>query len=41
MRGFAYAILGSMGRAISDFQKACDMGYEIGCKALQKALKNR
>ena len=30
-----------MGRAISDFQKACDIGYENGCKGLQKVLKNR
>ena len=40
-RGLIYAILGNMGRAISDFQKACDLGLELGCKALEMALKNR
>ena len=40
-RGIAYALSGNMGRAISDFQKACDMGNEIGCKNLQIALEKR
>ena len=40
-RGVAYEIKGDMGRAISDFQKACDMGDEGGCKDLQMALKKR
>jgi hypothetical protein len=40
-RGATYFLSGNMGRAISDFQKACDMGDEGGCKALQMALKNR
>ena len=31
----------NMGRAISDFQKACDMGFEMGCENLQIALKKR
>ena len=30
-----------MGRAISDLQKACDMGDELGCKNLQRALEKR
>ncbi len=34
-RGVAYALSGNMGRAISDFQKACNMGDENGCKGLQ------
>jgi hypothetical protein len=29
------------GRAISDFQNACDMGLENGCKGLQMVLKKR
>lgn len=40
-RGAAYYMKGNMGRAISDFQKSCDMGNENGCKGLQIALKNR
>ncbi len=40
-RGVAYALSGNMGRAISDLQKACDMGNEIGCKALKMALEKR
>src|SRR3989337_2489684 len=31
-RGIAYALSGNMGRAISDLQRACDMGEENGCK---------
>ena len=30
-----------MGRAISDLQKACDMGDENGCKGLQMVLEKR
>ncbi|MBI3377343.1 MAG: tetratricopeptide repeat protein [Nitrospirae bacterium] len=41
VRGFAYALSGNMGRAISDFQKSCDMGDKIGCDLLQKVLQNR
>ena len=33
-RGIAYALSGNMGRAISDLQRACDMGEENGCKNL-------
>jgi tetratricopeptide (TPR) repeat protein len=41
-RGVAYYNKkGNMGRAISDFQKACDMGNEMGCKNLQIVLQNR
>lgn len=39
-RGLAYRMLGNIKMAISDFQRACDMGNEIGCKAL-KALQKR
>ncbi|MBI5748845.1 MAG: tetratricopeptide repeat protein [Nitrospinae bacterium] len=41
MRGATYALSGNMGRAISDWQKACDMGEENGCKLLQMALEKR
>ncbi|MBI3583278.1 MAG: tetratricopeptide repeat protein [Nitrospinae bacterium] len=40
-RGVAYGLSGNMGRAISDFQKACDMGNEKGCKGLQMVLEKR
>lgn len=40
-RGNAYKNKKQYGRAISDLQKACDMGDENGCKNLQRALKNR
>lgn len=40
IRGMVYAEIGNP-RAISDFQKACDMGSEKGCSFLQKALQNR
>lgn len=33
-RGLVYKQLGDMGKAISDFQKVCDMGFETGCKYL-------
>jgi len=39
-RGAVYAEIGNP-RAISDFQKACDMGNEKGCKYLQKVLEKR
>jgi len=32
---------GNMGRAISDFQKACDLGNESGYEGLKIVLKNR
>jgi len=32
---------GIMGKAIEDFQKACDMGFENGCKVLQMVLEKR
>ncbi len=32
---------GNMGRAISDLQKACDMGDVLGCEYLQMALEKR
>ncbi|MBI5747823.1 MAG: tetratricopeptide repeat protein [Nitrospinae bacterium] len=41
VHGAAYALSGNMGRAISDFQKACDMGEKGGCKNLQMALEKR
>ena len=40
VRGLAYAQSGNMGRAISDLQKACDMGIKSGviiCRRLYKA----
>ena len=40
VRGMVYAEIGNP-RAISDFQKACDMGSEKGCSFLQKALQKR
>ena len=40
-RGLAYALSGNIGRAISDLQKACDMGYENGCKNLKIVLQKR
>ena len=40
-RGFTYIKVGNVNKAISDFQKACDMGYEEGCKNLQRVLKDR
>lgn len=39
-RGMAYKEEGQVDRAISDFQKACDMGNTMACKDLQE-LKNR
>lgn len=39
-RGMVYAQIGNP-RAISDFQKACDMGNEQGCNNFQILLKNR
>ena len=40
-RGLAYYQPGNMGKAISDFQKACDMGDVLGCEYLQIVLENR
>ena len=40
VRGVVYAEIGNP-RAISDFQKACDMGHEQGCRNWQLLLKNR
>jgi len=40
-RGIAYYKKGIIGRAISDFQKACDLGDELGCENLHKALRQR
>ena len=40
-RGIAYAKKGDIGRAISNLQKACDLGDEDGCKNLQKVLRMR
>ncbi|MBI4378833.1 MAG: trypsin-like peptidase domain-containing protein [Nitrospinae bacterium] len=40
-RGVAYYLSGNISRAISDFQKACNMGNENGCKVLQMALEKR
>ena len=37
-RGVAYYNKGQYDRAVSDFQKACDLGDKNGCKNLQKAL---
>ncbi|MBI3752479.1 MAG: tetratricopeptide repeat protein [Deltaproteobacteria bacterium] len=35
-RGNAYNNKGQYDRAISNFQKACDMGYGLGCNNLQR-----
>jgi len=35
------SVIARVGRAISDFQKACDLGYELGCENLQGALGER
>lgn len=40
IRGSVYAEIGNP-RAISDFQKACDMGFEQGCSNWQRLLKSR
>ncbi|MGZ3580757.1 MAG: tetratricopeptide repeat protein, partial [Syntrophales bacterium] len=40
MRGMVYAQVGNP-RAVADFQKACDMGFEQGCINRQRVLKNR
>ena len=41
-RGVAYERIGNIiNKAISDYQKACDMGYELGCKNLQGILRQR
>lgn len=40
MRGMVYTQIGNP-RAIADFQKACDMGFEPGCSNLQRLLKSR
>jgi tetratricopeptide (TPR) repeat protein len=40
VRGMVYAQIGNP-RAIADFQKACDMGFEQGCSNWQQSLKNR
>lgn len=40
-RGLAYYNIGNKSAARNDFQKACDMGLEHGCKALQWILQKR
>ena len=40
IRGMVYAQIGNP-RAISDFQKACDMGHAQGCSNWQRILKSR
>lgn len=40
IRGMVYAQIGNP-RAIADFQKACDMGFEQGCGNWQRLLKSR
>ena len=40
IRGIVYAQIGNP-RAIADFQKACDMGFEQGCSNWQRSLKDR
>jgi len=40
IRGMVYAQIGNP-RAISDFQKACDMGHAQGCANWQRILKSR
>lgn len=35
-RGATSAVVGNFGKAMSDFQKACDMGDERGCNALHQ-----
>ena len=39
-RGFAYFLSGNRGRAISDLQKACDLGDDVGCEYLQKFFRD-
>ena len=40
IRGMVYAQIGNP-RAISDFQKVCDMGHAQGCSNWQRILKSR
>lgn len=40
-RGLAYEMLGNKSMAISDFQKACDLGSEVGCENLKRVLRQR
>jgi tetratricopeptide (TPR) repeat protein len=40
IRGLIYAQMGNP-RAIADFQKACDMGFEEGCSNWKQSLKGR
>jgi tetratricopeptide (TPR) repeat protein len=40
IRGLIYTQMGNP-RAIADFQKACDMGFEEGCKNWKQSLKGR
>lgn len=40
LRGMVYAQIGNP-RAIADFQKACDMGFEQGCSNWKQSLKGR
>ena len=40
-RGFVYIEKGNMTKAATDFQKACDLGYQVGCANLQKVLQDR
>lgn len=40
-RGLANWKIGDRNRAIADWQKACDLGNDYGCKTLEWALKNR
>ena len=40
IRGMIYTQIGNP-RAIADFQKACDMGFEEGCSNWQRMLRNR
>ena len=37
-RGNVYELSGIINRAISDFQKACDMGNENGCKNVHRII---
>ena len=40
-RGLAYEMLGNKSMAISDYRKACDLGFEDGCENLQRVLRQK
>jgi tetratricopeptide (TPR) repeat protein len=40
-RGLVYYKLRNKSKAIADFQKACDLGLEVGCENLQNILQGK